>query len=119
MSSTAIKSKKLRLSYCVPPAVLNEIKEKMVSGGYDLKGKSKWISEGIEELLQMNNYCELVNLSEQMQGFQKMDSVSVDVSLKTKLDKSIVEIRKLYPTLEGVQSKIIRTAILQKLIQHM
>ncbi|MFW2535212.1 hypothetical protein [Legionella sp. 28fT52] len=117
MSSTIQSVKKARISYFVPDAVLNDIKEKMISQGYDLKGKSKWISEAVQDLLEITNYTELVNISDQMQGFQKLDSVSVDSDLKQKLEEAIIEVRMKFPTIEGVQSKIIRTAIVQRLLR--
>jgi len=117
MSSIIKTNKKIRLSYALPYAVLSDIRERMVAQGYDLKGKSKWISEAVIDLFASSNFCELVNLNDQMSGFQKFDSVSVDQDLKMKLDNAIVEIRRCYPSIEGVQSKILRTAIVQRLLR--
>lgn len=117
MSSLAKTNKKVRLSYFVPEAILNDIRERMVSQGYDFKGKSKWISEAIIDLLGITNFCELVNINDQMSGFPKLDSVSVDSDLKKKLEDAIVEIRRQFPAIEGVQSKILRTAIVQRLLR--
>lgn len=117
MSSIAKTKKKVRLSYFIPEGVLIDIKEKMISQGYDLKGKSKWISEAINDLLATENFSELVNINDQMQNFQKLDSISVDHELKAKVDNAIVEIRRHFPSMEGVQSKILRTAIVQRLLR--
>lgn len=117
MSSLGPMNKKVRLSYFVPEAILSEIRERMISQGYDFKGKSKWISEAVVDLLKATNFCELVNINEQMSGFQKLDSVSVDQDLKIRLDNAIIEIRRHFPSIEGVQSKILRTAIVQRLLR--
>ncbi len=117
MSSIAKTKKKVRLSYCIPEGVLIDIRERMVSEGYDLKGKSKWISEAVNELLATDNFSELVNINDQMQNFGKLDSISIDQELKTKLDNAIIEIRRNFPSIEGVQSKILRTAIVQRLLR--
>lgn len=117
MNSLIKANKKIRLSYCIPAAILIDIRERMVSQGYDLKGKSKWISEAVINLLEINNFSELVNINEQMEGFQKLDSISVEQSLKIKLDNAIVEIKRHFPSIEGVQSKILRTAIVQRLLK--
>lgn len=117
MNSLVKSNRKIRLSYLLPEAVLMDIRERMIAQGYDLKGKSKWVSEAIFELLETNNFSELVNINDQMEGFQKLDSVSVDQNLKAKLDNAIVEIKRHFPSIEGVQSKILRTAIVQRLLR--
>jgi hypothetical protein len=117
MSNAAQLNKKIRLSYCLPEGILVDIKNAMVQQGYDLRGKSKWISEAIHQLLAMPNYSDLVMINDQMDGFEKMDSVSIDVDLKEKLDKAILVIRTQFPIIEGVQSKILRTAIVQRLLR--
>ncbi len=117
MSSPIKLNKKIRISYFLPEAILIDVKETMMKQGYDLKGKSKWVSEAIHELLQFTNFSELVMLNAQMQGFEKLDSISIDSTLKTKLDETVIEIRKQFPSIEGVQSKILRTAIVQRLLR--
>lgn len=117
MSSLIKTNKKVRLSYCIPQGILIDVRERMVSEGYDLKGKSKWISEAVYKLLSTDNYSELVNINEQMENFQKLDSISIDQDLKTKLEQAIIEIRRNFPSIEGVQSKILRTAIVQRLLR--
>lgn len=117
MNNLVRNNKKFRLSYCIPQAILNDLKEKMISQHYDLKGKSKWISEAVHDLLDISNYCELVNISDHMNNLGKMDSVSIDQELKLKLEQAIIQVRKHFPAIEGVQSKILRTAILQRLLR--
>ena len=117
MSSTIKPLKKVRVSYFLPEATLSDVKENMIARGYDLKGKSKWISEAIHDLLTFQNFIELVNINDQMHGFEKLDSISIERDLKTKLDNAIIEIRKIFPSIEGVQSKILRTAIVQRLLR--
>lgn len=118
MSNLLVNKKKIRLSYYISENMLLDIKDNMIKNGYDLKGKSKWISEAITSLFQLNNYIDLVYINEQMKGFEKLDSSSVEGSLKKQLDLAVIDIRKIHPSLEGVLSKIIRTAIIQRLLQH-
>lgn len=110
-------NKKIRISYCLPVAILTDIKSAMMQQGYDLKGKSKWVSEAVYQLLDMPNYSELVMISSQMDGFEKLDSISIEADLKEKLDMAILVVRKGFPSLEGVQSKLLRTAIVQRLLR--
>lgn len=110
-------NKKIRVSYCLPEAILTDIKNAMVKDGYDLKGKSKWVSEAIYQLLSMPNYSELVTINSQMDGFEKLDSISIDKTLKLELDNAVLLIKKEFPVIEGVQSKLLRTAIVQRLLR--
>lgn len=108
---------KSRISYYISELILSDLKNDMVKKGYDLKGKSKWICEAIQELFHMANYKELVMLSDQLQGFEKLDYISIDKSFKELINNAVIDIRGDYPSLERVQSKILRTAILQRLIK--
>lgn len=117
MNSDIKISKKIRISYFLSEAILTDIKGNMAVGGYDLKGKSKWISEAVLQLFSFDNYHELVMINNQMAGFEKLDSISVDRNFKLNLDNAVIEIRKQFPSIEGVQSKILRTAILQRLLR--
>ena len=117
MSNIVKPNKKIRVSYFLPEAILLDVKEVMMKERYDLKGKSKWVSEAIHDLLSFQNLNELVMINDQMEGFSKLDSISIEHELKKKLDAAVVEIRKEYPSIEGVQSKILRTAIVQRLLR--
>lgn len=116
MSMVDIKAKKVRLSYFISENILSDIKSDMNQRNYDLKSKSKWISEAIEAFFELRNFIELVMINDQMHGFEKLDSISIERSLKTRLDLSVIDVRKTYPALEGVQSKIVRAAIIQRLL---
>ena len=50
-------------------------------------------------------------------SYKEIYSISIDQELKTKLDNAIIEIRRHFPSIEGVQSKILRTAIVQRLLR--
>jgi len=52
-----------------------------------------------------------------MHGFDQMETAVIEYPLKLKLDKAIIQIRKEFPTLEGVKSRIMRTAILQRILR--
>lgn len=108
---------KAKITFVLPDTLQKEFREQIVRDGYDLRGKSRWIAESIVNFLQMRNYPELVHLSHQMKGFGKMESVVISKDLKKEMDHAVIEIRKHYPVLEGVQSSMVRTAILQRLLQ--
>lgn len=107
---------KVKISFVLPKGMQQELKETMVKEGYDLKGKSRWVSEAIGTLLTLKTYADLVKINDEMSGFEKLESVVVGRDLKKQLDNAVIEIRKIYPSIEGVQSRILRTAIMQRLL---
>lgn len=107
---------KVKITFVVPQNLQGELKEKMASDGYVGKSKSKWISEAIQKLLKLQCYPELVKLNDVMHGFEKLESIVIPSSLKTQLEDAVIGVRRVYPELEGVQSRIVRTAILQRLL---
>lgn len=109
-------SKKVKISFVIPENLQKDLKEKIVLDGYNLKGKSQWVAEAIERLLQINSYIDLVKVNDEMHGFEKFESVLIERKLKIQLDASVICVRKKYPDIEGVQSRIMRTAILQRLL---
>lgn len=111
-------SVKTKITFVIHQALQKELREKMIKENYGLREKSKWVSEAILLLLSMQNYPELVNFSNDLKKFEKVETIVIDSSLKNRLDSSIIEIRKKFPILEGVQSRIVRTAIMQKLLRN-
>lgn len=109
-------SKKVKICFVIPENLQKDLKEKIVMDGYSLKGKSQWVSEAVERLLNIDSYVDLVKVNDEMHGFERFESVLVDRTLKMKLDESVINIRRKYPEIDGVQSRIMRTAILQRLL---
>lgn len=108
---------KLKITFVVPAKLQKDLRENVIKNGYGLRGKSKWVSEAIEMLLTIQNYPELVNYGNEMQKFDKVETVVIDYPLQIKLDEAVISIRKQFPLLEGVKSRIIRTAILQRILR--
>lgn len=108
---------KVKLTFVVPEVLYQELREQMTKDQYGLRGKSKWVAEAVEQLVELESYPELVNLSENMQSYSKVETISVDASVKQLLEEAVVRIRRDYPLLEGVQSCVIRTAIMQRLLR--
>lgn len=107
---------KVKINFVVPENLQRDLNARIVMDGYSLKGKSQWVAEAVEKLLQANNYVDLVKVNDAMQGFEKAESVLVDRQLKRQMEASVIQIRRKYPEIEGVQSRIMRTAILQRLL---
>lgn len=108
---------KIKITFVVPQSLQEELRRQVISDGYGMRGKSKWVGEAIENLLKLGSYPDLVTLGDEMKGFEKVETITVERTLKKALDHAIHDTRKQYPLLEGVQSRIIRTSIVQRLLR--
>ena len=108
---------KYKIAFAVPSSLKNELRESVIKQNYGLRGKSIWISEAVENLLNYKDFVELVSYGDEMYGFDQVETANLDYSLKLKIDNAIFQMRKEFPRLEGVKSRIMRTAILQRLLR--
>lgn len=109
--------RKVKLALAIQDNLQNDLKQRVISDGYGMRGKSKWVAEAITNLLSTKNFPELVSYSDEMQGFDKIDTLVIEPELKRELEHAVLLIRKQFPVMEGVVSRIIRTAILQRLLR--
>lgn len=110
-------SDKIKITFVLPKRLQKEMREQIVKDGYSMRDKSRWVVEAIEQLLSMSNFEDLVNYGNEMTGFSGTETIVVDTEIRVQLDRAILDIRRVYPALEGVQSRILRTSILQRLIR--
>ena len=72
----------------------------------------------MKDLLKMENFTDLVKINDEMSGFEKMESIVVENELKLKINECYFDCsEKIILSIEGVQSRILRTAIVQRLIR--
>jgi len=88
--------------------------------GYGQRGKAKWISEAIVDLIDNKEFLELmsVGLDEPSDLLSAPDGISVNTDVRTKLDEALKTLRLEYPESQSYQSAIVRTAIFQRLIRR-
>lgn len=108
--------KKNKIAFVLPENLYNEMRQKIIADGYGLRGKSIWVEEAIEQLLKVHKYIDLVDINDEMRGFNKAETILVSMEMKRKLDNALIQVRQVYPAMNGVQSRIVRTAILQRLL---
>lgn len=108
---------KVKITFVLPNSLQRELKERVIKDNYDMKGKSRWVTEAIETLLVTETFPDLVKINDQMKGFEKQESVVIPRDMKKQLEDAIVNVRKIYPEIDGVQSRIVRTAIMQRLLR--
>lgn len=106
-----------KLTFLLPDKLQQEFRNQVTREGYGFRGKSRWVEEAVNRLLDMSNYSMLVNISSNLQHLANSETITVDSATKRRIEEAALTIRHEYPLLEGVQSAIIRTAMLQRLIR--
>lgn len=94
------------------------LQQRIIEDGYGMRGKSKWIIESIESLLTLADFPTLVEIAEDMDQLSDMVSIRVPEPLMLRIEHAIVEVRKQFPTIEGVKSNLIRASIIQRLLRQ-
>lgn len=94
------------------------LQQQIIEDGYGMRGKSKWIIESIESLLSLADYPDLVEIAEDMDQLNDMVSIRMPEGLMLRIEQAIVQVRKQYPTIEGVKSNLIRASIMQRLLRQ-
>ncbi len=107
---------KRRISVILSENAIIEVRERMLSEGYSLREKSKWVSEAIDSFLELKEYHALVKLAELVDNLSRKEVIYISNELDSKIDQAIVDVRKEYPNLEGVKSLIIRASIVRRLV---
>ncbi len=99
-----------------PQALHEKLLQRVIADGYGMRGKSKWIIEGIQLFLSLPNYPELVDIASEMNDFSVPVSLRLTRGLAMQLDDAALEVRKLFPALEAVRSNIVRASVMQRLL---
>jgi metal-responsive CopG/Arc/MetJ family transcriptional regulator len=110
---------KIMTSIKLPKKLHYKLQQRVISDGYGMRGKSIWIIEAIESLLQLPDYPELVDIADDMdEQLTEMVSIRLPESLVNTLEKAIIQVRRHYPAMEGVKSNAIRASIMQRLLRE-
>lgn len=108
--------KKMTTSIKINDSLERLLLKRIVEDGYGLRGKSRWVCEAVEGLLQLEHFPELVEYADEMDNLNQMVSLRLTEALMDEVEEAVIKVRAQYPSLEGVKSKIIRAGILQRLI---
>lgn len=108
--------KKVVTSIKLQKKLHHRLQQRIIEDGYGMRGKSKWIIESIESLLQLVDYPTLVDIAEDMNQLTDIVSIRLPEDLMMKIEKAVVHVRKQFPTIEGVKSNLVRASIMQRLL---
>ncbi|NQY42003.1 MAG: hypothetical protein HRT87_01490 [Legionellales bacterium] len=107
-----------RTTVRLPKGVRQEMLKRIIQEGYGLRGKSKWIAEAIDSLLVLPNFVDYVLIADQMSFLTEPEVIQLPDNLRYRLDVASIDVRKENPLLEGVQSCIIRSSIMQRILRY-
>lgn len=110
--------KKVMTSIKLQKNLHRKLLQQIIQDGYGMRGKSKWIIESIESLLVISDYPTLVDIAEDMDQLSDMVSIRVPEGLMLRIEQAVINVRKQYPTIEGVKSNLIRASIMQRLLRQ-
>src|SRR5579872_3722520 len=110
-------TKKLMTSIKLQKLLHYKMQQRIISDGYGMRGKSKWIIEAIESFLQLSDYPSLVDIADEMEQLTEVVSIRLSDKLMAQLDAAIIKVRRQFPAMEGVKSNLIRASIMQRLIR--
>lgn len=94
------------------------MQQQIISDGYGMRGKSKWIIEAIESFLKLPDYPCFTDIADDMHQLTDVISIRLPYDLLSLIDRAVIEVRRHYPIMEGVKSNMIRASIMQRLIRQ-
>lgn len=93
------------------------LQQRIISDGYGMRGKSRWITEAIESFLSLPDYPPMVDIADEMDQLSDVISIRLSDSLAHRMDEAVICIRRQYPAMEGVKSNLVRASIMQRMIR--
>lgn len=101
----------------LPVIVHERLIKAVIADGYGMRGKSRWVENAIHEFLTLSDYPAMVDIADELADLSKIASFRLSDETVRVLDDAVVTVRKIYPSLEGVRSNIIRASLMQKLLK--
>jgi len=111
-----LKTKKITVRF--PKRLKNEMQTALIDAGYGLHGKSKWLKDALVIFLEQSNFLEYVENGTVINqaNLSEVEAFYFDYPIVEMLKTAFIEVRIAFPLFEGVQSAIIRAAVVYKLM---
>ncbi len=108
-----ISKKTKKISVRFPQRLKAEMQTALIKSGYGLHGKSRWLQEVVTTFLQQPNFIDYVEhgIDINQAELSSLEAFYLDYHTLQLLKIAFVKVRVKYPLFEGVQSAIIRAAI--------
>lgn len=113
-----ISKKSMMTSIKLQKKLHHKMQQQIISDGYGMRGKSRWIIEAIDMFLQIPDYPLLVDIADDMDHLSDVISIRLTEDLISKIEHAIIQVRLKFPTMEGVKSNVVRASIMQRLLRQ-
>ena len=110
-------SSKTTVTVKLPKLLHHDMQLQIISDGYGMRGRTKWIHEAVLSLLDKPSYADLVDIASDMEDLDVAINFRCDARTTKMLDEAILHVRQQFPLMDGVKSNIIRAAICQRLLR--
>jgi|SRR3990170_1446636 len=109
---------KIKITARFSTELKNLMLQAVISDGYGLRGKSKWLSEAIEDFVKID-YIDLVDIGSEMSTgeLKETESFYLSPSIIDILEEATINVRVTLPKIDGVKSIIIRSSVFQRLFR--
>lgn len=113
-----IKKKSKKITVRFPKRLKSEMQAALVKSGYGLRGKSKWLKESIVIFVSQPNFVDYVEhgIDINQAELSEVEAFYLDYKTIQILKDAFTEVRVKFPLFEGVQSALIRAAIIYSLM---
>ena len=110
------KTKKVTVRF--PKRLKAEMQAALIKSGYGLHGKSRWLKEAIATFLLQPNFIEYVEhgIGINQAELSDVEAFYLDFDTIQIVRDAFVKVRVKYPLFEGVQSALIRAAVIYSLM---
>jgi hypothetical protein len=110
------KTKKITVRF--PKRLKAEMQVALIKSGYGLHGKSRWLKETIINFLRQPDFVDYVEQGIDINQAQlsEVEAFYLDLDTITMVKNAFVKVRIKYPLFEGVQSALIRAAVIYNLM---
>lgn len=113
-----IKRKTKKITVRFPKKLKAEMQACLIKSGYGLHGKSRWLKESILAFVRQADFVDFVEngIDINQAELSAVEAFYLDQETIELLTSAIVQVRVKYPLFEGVQSALVRAAIVYTLM---
>lgn len=110
---------KIITSIKISKRIHQQVMQCVISQGYGMRGKNRWIVEAMDDFLKMpiTSYAEFTDHACEMSDLNEVITLRLSETLMNAVEKAVINVRHYYPSMEGVKSNIIRASIIQRLLR--
>lgn len=110
------RTKKITVRF--PKRLKAEMQAALIKSGYGLHGKSRWLKEAVTLFLQQPDFVDYVEhgIDINQAELSEVEAFYLDTDTIQMLRQAFLNIRVKFPLFEGVQSSLIRAAVVYSLM---